>query len=141
MNFRSIVTEDNFKFVLALACKLGEPLFSKIPEIELSLVEKQASAPVYEMALNVFDELWHSPIAHYLARNLTTITVTHHALVMSLMKWGTKLPDNVVPLSFQLLPMIKDEKEDFRNLISGVLLAATINSSVRKLMIDAADRG
>jgi len=72
------VTQNNYKFLLALACSVNGNFFTKIPELKRCLVEKDLHAPVYEMSEKVFEEFFIWPVAAELARHIDSIGPHHY---------------------------------------------------------------
>ena len=78
LSFRGQVTQQNFKFLLALACSVHSNLFTNIPELKRCLKEKDLHAPVQEMSLKVFFEFFAFPVANYLSRHIDDIGPHHY---------------------------------------------------------------
>ena len=78
VSFRGQVTQDNFKFLLALACCVSGDFFTNVPELTLCLTENDFHAPVEEMAHKVFSEFFIAPVAVYLTHNINEIGARHH---------------------------------------------------------------
>ena len=78
VSFRGQVTQNNFKFLLALACCVSGDFFANVPELTLCLTENDFQAPVEEMALKVFSEFFVAQVAVYLTNNINEIGPHHH---------------------------------------------------------------
>jgi len=78
VSFRGQVTQNNFKFLLALACCVSGDFFANVPELTLCLTENDFQAPVEEMALKVFSEFFVAQVAVYLTDNINEIGPRHH---------------------------------------------------------------
>ena len=77
-SFRGQVTQNNFKFLLALACCVSGDFFTNVPELTLCLTENDFHAPVEEMAHKVFSEFFIAPVAVYLTHNINEVGARHH---------------------------------------------------------------
>ena len=78
VSFRGQVTQNNFKFLLALACCVSGDFFANVPELTLCLTENDFQAPVEEMALKVFSEFFVAQVAVYLTQHINEVGARHH---------------------------------------------------------------
>ena len=97
---------------------LGGKLFTRVPSFVDALEEKNIAAPKYAMVNNVMSLFFPEDVARFLSNSIDLIIGTTYELIQSHKAWNSELPYNVVAISFELLSMISDRKENFKNWIS-----------------------
>ena len=74
------------------------------------------------MIKNVMNLFFPHQVVLELAPNLELIIDTTFALIQSHEAWVSKLEQRTVKISFELLSLISDEREDFKNYIATCCL-------------------
>ena len=90
-NLSRSVTQDNYKFIVAIHCMLGGKLFKKIPSFAIYLRGTTPSAPITEMTKSVMALFFKAEVVQVLSSDLSLIGENTYTLVQTFEEWTSKL--------------------------------------------------
>ena len=103
------LNEQNFSFILGLACLLRGWLFQKIPAIISLLDSNQKAALIRD---EVFKTFFSHSIAKQLSRTYRQISPDTATLIEHITRWPIQLKDDTVEACFDLLSLSIIQKEE-----------------------------